>query len=71
MQGKGHPEMIETTPDVRLPSDISLKTETKHRHPCQSAVTAGLENCQVKPERANDFSSDRFGWSIAFLSCRY
>jgi hypothetical protein len=58
MQDKGHPEMIETTLDRRLPTDIFLKAETEHRHRCQPAVTVGLEKREVGRERVNDFCPD-------------
>jgi len=58
MQDKGHPEVIETTLDLRSLADIFLKAETDPRHRCQHAVTAGLQNREVAPKRVNDFCSD-------------
>jgi hypothetical protein len=58
MQDKGHPKMTETTVNFRMPPDIFLKAETKHRHRCRPAVTADWENCKVMPENANDLCSE-------------
>lgn len=48
MQDKGHPEMIETTLDLRSPTDILPEAAAERRQRCRTAVTTGIQNCEVR-----------------------